>query len=112
MQTEVLRLRCGDDYEVVVRTQDISYAWEKFRGRIDYTRRTNPNLAAPEAYCTYNCQDECELELYNPVTQLTEELPKGKKWEEKWPVFYETCKYQVRIVFHGIDEDSNPKCVM
>lgn len=109
MQTEVLRLKCEDDYEVVVRTQDISYAWEKFRGRIDYTRRTNPNLAAPEAYCTYNSQDECELELYNPVTRLLEGLPKGKNWEEKWPVFYETCKYQVRIVFHGIDEDSKPE---
>ena len=90
MQTEVLRLKCEDDYEVVVRTQDISYAWEKFRGRIDYTRRTNPNLAAPEAYCTYNSQDECELELYNPVTRLLEGLPKGKNWEEQWPVFYET----------------------
>ena len=109
MQTEVLRLKCEDDYEVIVRTQDISYAWEKFKGRIDYTRRTNTKVAAPHAYCTYTSQDECELTLFNPETQQSEELQKGKVWKDKWPVFFETCKYQIRIVFHGIDKDSRPE---
>ena len=59
MQTEVLRLKCGEDYEVIVRTQDISYAWEKFRSRIAYTKQqTNPDVDAPMEYCTYSSQDE------------------------------------------------------
>ena len=115
MQTEVLRLKCGDVFEVIVRTQDISYAWEKFKGRIDYTRRTNPKVAAPSAYCTYTCQDECHLNLYNPISgkhtdnHAETTLSDGKEWKHLWPVFFETCKYQIRIVFHGIDEDSRPE---
>lgn len=43
MQTEVLRfIHKEGDYEVVVRTQDIGYSWQRFKGRIDYTRRTIP----------------------------------------------------------------------
>lgn len=110
MQTEVLRLKCGEDYEVIVRTQDISYAWEKFRARIAYTKeQTNPDVAAPMAYCTYSSQDECELTLYNPQSQQPEHLAKGKKWNGLWPVFFETCNYQIRIVFHGVDGDSRPE---
>ena len=110
MQTEVLRLKCGEDYEVIVRTQDISYAWEKFRARIAYTKeQTNPDVAAPMAYCTYSSQDECELTLYNPRSQQPEHLAKGKKWNGLWPVFFETCNYQIRIVFHGVDGDSRPE---
>ena len=115
MQTEVLRLKCVDDYEVIVRTQEIGYAWEKFKGRIDYTRRTNPKVAAPSAYCTYTCQDECHLNLYNPIsgehtdTHAETTLSYGREWKHLWPVFFETCKYQIRIVFHGIDRDSRPE---
>ena len=110
MQTEVLRLKCGEDYEVIVRTQDISYAWEKFRSRIAYTKeQTNPDVAAPMAYCIYSSQDECELTLYNPVSQQQEHLATGKKWDGLWPVFFETCNYQIRIVFHGVDGDSRPE---
>lgn len=110
MQTEVLRLKCGEDYEVIVRTQDISYAWEKFRARIAYTKeQTNPDVAAPMAYCTYSSQDECEFTLYNPQSQQPEHLAKGKKWNGLWPVFFETCNYQIRIVFHGVDGDSRPE---
>ncbi len=109
MQTEVLRMKCGDDYEVIVRTQDISYAWEKFKGRIDYTRRSNPSVSSSTAYCDYTCQDECELTLYNPATQQPVLLPKAKSWKQLWPVFFETCRYQIRIVFHGVDKDSKPE---
>lgn len=41
MQKEVLRF-VHPDYEVIVRTQDISYSWKRFKGRINYTRITNP----------------------------------------------------------------------
>ena len=109
MQTEVLRMKCGDDYEVIVRTQDINYAWEKFKGRIDYTRRSNPTVSSPTAYCDYTCQDECELTLFNPETQQSVLLPKAKSWKGLWPVFFETCRYQIRIVFHGVDKNFKPE---
>ena len=32
MQIEVLRY-IHSDYEVIIRTQDISYSWERFKGR-------------------------------------------------------------------------------
>lgn len=111
MQTEVLRF-VHADYEVIVRTQDISYSWERFKGRINYTRRDNPGIDAPEAYCRYTSKDECKLCLYNPITgkktgdEEETRLEDGKVWEGLWPVIYETCKYQVRLLFHGVDKDS------
>ena len=114
MQTEVLRFT-HPDYEVIVRTQDISYSWERFKGRINYIGRENPGIGAPEAYCRYTSKDECKLCLYSPITgkktndEEDTRLKDGKEWERLWPVVYETCKYQVRVLFHGIDKDSVPE---
>ena len=114
MQTEVLRL-IHPDYEVIVRTQDISYSWERFKGRINYSRRDNPDIDAPETYCRYTSKDECELRLYSPITRKKTEdeeetkLAVGKVWDKLWPVIFETCKYQVRLLFHGVDKDSVPE---
>lgn len=112
MQTEVLRF-IHPDYEVIVRTQDISYSWERFKGRINYSRMENPNIDAPEAYCRYTSKDECKLCLYNPITcKKTEDetkLAEGKIWDKLWPVIFETSKYQVRLLFHGVDKDSVPE---
>ena len=72
-------------------------------------------IEAPEAYCRYASKDECELCLYNPMTgKRTDEeaetrLEAGKVWEKLWPVVFETCKYQVRLLFHGVDKDSVPE---
>lgn len=114
MQTEVLRF-IHPDYEVIVRTQDISYSWERFKGRINYSRRDNPDIDAPETYCRYTSKDECELRLYSPITRKKTEdeeetkLAVGKVWDKLWPVIFETCKYQVRLLFHGVDKDSVPE---
>ena len=114
MPTAVLRFK-HPDYEVMVRTQDITYSWERFKGRINYSRRENPMIDAPEAYCRYTSKDECELCLYSPITrrQTDEEaetrLGAGKVWDKLWPVVFETCKYQVRLLFHGLDKDSVPE---
>ena len=114
MQTEVLRF-IHPDYEVIVRTQDISYSWERFRGRIKYSRRDNPNIDAPEAYCRYTSKDECKLCLYSPITgKKTDEeketrLDAGKVWDKLWPVIFETCKYQIRLLFHDVDKASVPE---
>lgn len=74
MQTEVLRF-IHPDYEVIVRTLDIGYSWERFKGRINYARRDNPDIDAPESYCRYTSKDECRLCLYSPIT--------GKKTDEE-----------------------------
>lgn len=114
MQTVVLKLE-HDDYEIIIRTQDISYSWEKFKGRINSTRRTNSDVDAPEAYCDYTCNDDCEISLYNPILRKTlkaeddERLAEGREWRGLWPVIFETCKYQVRLVFHHLDIDSIPE---
>jgi hypothetical protein len=108
MQTEVLRY-IHSDYEVIVRTQDISYSWQRFSGRINYSRRNNQEIDPPEKYCRYTAKDECKLRLYSPVTTEVTLLDENKEWGELWPVVFETCKYQIRIIFHDVDKDSEPK---
>lgn len=108
MQTEVLRF-IHKDYDVIVRTQDISYSWERFKGRINYTRRDNPEVDAPGAYCRYTSKDECKLKLYSPINGERSDFDRDTKWEHLWPVIYETCKYQVRLLFHDVDKDSIPE---
>ncbi len=107
MQTEVLRY-IHPDYEVIVRTQDISYSWERFKGRINYARRDNPKVDDPEKYCRYSSKDECQLRLYSPIDREIHRYNGGTLWEQLWPVVYETCKYQVRLLFHDVDKDSVP----
>lgn len=68
MQKEVLRF-VHPDYEVIVRTQDISYSWKRFKGRINHTRITNPELVEPDKYCRYTSKDSCKLCLYNPIAE-------------------------------------------
>ena len=110
MQTEVLRLKHTEgDYEVIVRTQDIGFSWKKFESRIRYAKDSNPEIDAPEAYCSYKSQDECLLSLYSPIEHREVSFSDGKEWNHLWPVFFETCKYQIRILFHGVEADSKPE---
>ncbi|MCD8203232.1 MAG: DUF2357 domain-containing protein, partial [Prevotella sp.] len=114
MQTEVIKFT-HPDYDVIVRTQDISYSWQRFQGRINYTKKNNPEIDAPEKYCCYRSKDVCHLCLYNPITKQNtddsenERLKDGTDWDKLWPVVFETCKYQVRILFHGVDKNSVPE---
>ena len=114
MQKEVLRF-VHPDYEVIVRTQDISYSWKRFKGRINYTRITNPELVEPDKYCRYTSKDSCKLCLYNPIAEcktddkVVVKFPESKEWDNLWPVIFETCKYQVRLLFHGLDKESMPE---
>lgn len=107
---EVLRY-VHDDYEVILRARDISYSWEKFKGRINYSRNLSKetDIPAPDEYCKYTSKDECELFL-SPVKEGQHgDQGKGKSWDNLWPVVYETCKYQIKILFHGVDEKSTPE---
>lgn len=114
MQKEVLRF-VHPDYEVIVRTQDISYSWKRFKGRINHTRNTNPELVEPDKYCRYTSKDSCKLCLYNPIVEcktddkVVVKFPESKEWDNLWPVVFETCKYQVRLLFHGLDKESMPE---
>lgn len=114
MQKEVLRF-VHPDYEVIVRTQDISYSWKRFKGRINYTRITNPELVEPDKYCRYTSKDNCKLCLYNPIAEcktddkVVVKFPESKEWDNLWPVIFETCKYQVRLLFHGLDKETMPE---
>ena len=114
MQKEVLRF-VHPDYEVIVRTQDISYSWKRFKGRINHTRITNPELVEPDKYCRYTSKDSCKLCLYNPIAEcktddkVVVKFPESKEWDNLWPVIFETCKYQVRLLFHGLDKESMPE---
>lgn len=114
MQKEVLRF-VHPDYEVIVRTQDISYSWKRFKGRINHTRITNPELVEPDKYCRYTSKDSCKLCLYDPIAEcktddkVVVKFPESKEWDNLWPVIFETCKYQVRLLFHGLDKESMPE---
>lgn len=107
---EVLRY-VHDDYEVILRTRDISYSWDKFKGRINYSRNLSgeTDIPLPEEYCKYTSKDECELFLYPVKEGQQYGQGKGKTWDRLWPVVYETCKYQIKILFHGVDEKSTPE---
>ena len=104
MQMEVLKF-IHTDYEVIVRTQDIAYSWERFRGRIISSQTSE----SPEEYCRYTSKDNCSLCIYNPITQSKNILVEGMVWDKLWPVIYETCRYQIRILFHGVDEEMEPE---
>ena len=101
---EVLRF-IHTDYEVIVRTQDIAYSWERFRGRIISSKTSE----SPEEYCRYTSKDNCSLCIYSPITQSKNTFAEGMVWDKLWPVMYETCRYQIRILFHGVDEVSEPE---
>lgn len=101
---EVLRF-VHTDYEVIVRTQDISYSWERFRGRIISSQTSE----SPEEYCRYASKDNCKLRIYSPITLSIHSYDESKVWDKLWPVMYETCRYQIRILFHGVDEVSEPE---
>lgn len=107
---EVLRY-VHDDYEVILRTRDIIYSWEKFKGRINYSRNLSKetDIPSPEEYSKYSSKDECKLYL-SPVKEEQQlDQGTGKSWDKLWPVVYETCKYQIKILFHGVDEKSTPE---
>ncbi len=72
-------------------------------------------LVEPDKYCRYTSKDSCKLCLYNPIAEcktddkVVVKFPESKEWDNLWPVIFETCKYQVRLLFHGLDKESMPE---
>lgn len=102
------------DYQVIVRSEDLSYAWERFKGRIDRTNDSKSESDVPyeERYCRYASSDPCRLTLHEHDS-LSSKNDDGaaQVWEERWPVVFETCEYNIAIRFKTgfIDNGSTPK---
>lgn len=113
---EALRFEHQDgDYQVIVRSEDLSYAWERFKGRIDHDNDPKPDSVMPyeERYCRYVSKDACKLYLYDyQASELKEVSDEGRQvWEEQRPVMFETCEYNIAIRFKPglLDKKSTPK---
>ena len=113
---EALRFEHQDgDYQVIVRSEDLSYAWERFKGRIDHDNDPKPDSTIPyeERYCRYASKDTCKLYLYDyQASELKETAEEGQQvWEEQRPVMFETCEYNIAIRFKPelLDTKSTPK---
>jgi len=113
---EALRFEHQDgDYQVIVRSEDLSYAWERFKGRIDHDNDPKPDSAMPyeERYSRYASKDTCKLYLYDyQASELKETSEEGQQvWEEQRPVMFETCEYNIAIRFKPglLDKKSTPK---
>ena len=97
----------ADDYDVIVRTDDISYSWKNFKGRIEYRNELSTQRSNPREYCHYYSSDDCEISIYNPSTGEKVIIPGGTVLS--WPVVFETNSYQICIKFKGVDTDYDPQ---
>ena len=107
MKEPVLRYK-HDDFEIVVRTDDIAGAWERFQGRINYRKGWKATTSQPKAYCTYKASEECSVELFDYETGTLSTIEQDK---ELWPVIFETNSYHISVRFNGIDPEFEPKAV-
>ena len=81
---EALRFEHSNgDYQVIVRSEDLSYAWERFKGRIDHDNDPKQESIVPyeERYCKYASKDACHLKLYKyDSKELCEIGEVGQLW--------------------------------
>ena len=100
-------------YQVIVRSEDLSYAWERFKGRIDRANDSKPKSDVPyeERYCRYTSSDVCRLTLYEHNNLLSKnDDSETQVWDERWPVVFETCECNIAIRFKAgfIDHGTAP----
>lgn len=84
--------------EITMSTANILTPWKRFRSRVK---------GASHKYCDYTTSIEGVLYLANPdkdcVLQPVGDETTAREWQEKWPVIYETCRYNTTIRFTGIE---------
>lgn len=102
------------DYHVIVRSEDLTYAWGRFKGRIDRENDPKPESGVPyeERYCRYASSDACRLSLYKYSGLLSDNTEEYlHSWEERWPVLFETSEYNIAIRFgkRVVDKGTAPK---
>lgn len=87
---DVLVFECTD-YKITISTASIEYAWGRFERRVRDAALT---------YCDYASSREGTLRLCRPAANGMENLAKMSAWEKRWPVLFETCKYQFAVEFN------------
>ena len=95
----VLQFNSADGrVEIMMSTANISTPWQRFLGRVKDNART---------YCDYSSTIEGLLKLVNPDNDFSFETIDGETnstdWKQKWPVVYETCRYNTTIRLNGIE---------
>lgn len=95
-----------EDFEIVVRTDNVDNAWERFQGRINYRNDWTEETSHVKSYCSYSASEGCTIELYDYCSKNLVPIEKDVLY---WPVVYETNKYHISILFKDIDEGTTPK---
>jgi len=89
------------NYAIIIRTDDESRSWRRFRSRID---ADGGNRAG--RYCTYTSSDSGVLQLYSHDTGELEQISAvtADRWPDCRPVVFETNRYQICVVFPHVSE--------
>lgn len=91
------------DFDVTISAVEIEKAWERFQGRILYRNQVVPDeteKSDPMAYCSYQAEQNTDIRLYDYETHELVAIESGKKY---WPVLFETCSYEISILFKHVD---------
>ena len=84
------------DFEVIIQTDEIQSAWERFQGRINYRNDWTEETSETHQYCAYDASDDCTILLYDYDRYDLVNVEAKKLY---WPVIYETNKYHITILF-------------
>lgn len=95
---DVLVFECSD-YKITISTGSIDYAWDRFERRVKDAALT---------YCDYRSSREGTLFLRQQIgddkvlVAQNEETMVVTEWLQKWPVLFETCKFQFAVEFKNL----------
>ena len=56
---------CHEDFDVIIQTNEIQSAWERFQGRINYRNDWTEETSETHQYCAYDASDDCTILLYD-----------------------------------------------
>ena len=96
------------DFEVIIQTDEIQSAWERFQGRINYRNDWTEETSKAREYCAYDVSQGCTIMLYDYAARDLLEIEAKKEY---WPVIYETNKYHIIIKFKDsvLYKDTKPR---
>ena len=57
------------DFEVIIQTDEIQSAWERFQGRINYRNGWTDETSEASKYCAYDVSLGCKIQLYDYAYQ-------------------------------------------
>lgn len=96
------------DFEVIIQTDEIQSAWERFQGRINYRNDWTEETSKAREYCAYDVSQGCTIMLYDYAARDSLKIEPKKEY---WPVIYETNKYHIIIKFKDdvLYKDTKPR---